>query len=71
MKTIVALGFACLPASTGLGAQQPHTLGISGSQKVRNLRQQEDLGTFRDAFGTRVPRHGAMLLKIGAPRQRS
>jgi alpha-galactosidase len=46
-------------------------LGVKGAQKVRDLWQQKDLGTFRDEFTATVPRHGAVLVKIGAPRQRS
>jgi alpha-galactosidase len=46
-------------------------VGVSGAQRVRDLWQQKDLGTFRDSFTARVPRHGAMLVKVGVPRQRS
>jgi alpha-galactosidase len=44
-------------------------LKLSGQQPVRDLWQQKDLGNFRDAFETSVPVHGAVLLKIGSPRQ--
>jgi alpha-galactosidase len=47
------------------------TLGLSGPQNVRDLWQQKDLGTSRDALSAKVPRHGALLLKIGTPRPRS
>jgi len=42
-------------------------LGVKGSQPVRDLWQQKDLGNFTDAFSTTVPQHGAVLVKIGRP----
>ncbi|HZD04390.1 MAG TPA: hypothetical protein VE173_05720, partial [Longimicrobiales bacterium] len=42
-------------------------LGLSGPQPVRDLWRQADLGTSTDAFTAEVPRHGAMMLKIGRP----
>ena len=41
-------------------------LGISGTQPVRDLWQQKDLGTARDQFTATVPRHGVVFVKIGA-----
>lgn len=41
-------------------------LGVSGEQKVRDLWRQRDLGKFAAQFETTVPRHGVVLLKIGA-----
>ena len=44
-------------------------LGSSGAQPVRNVWTQKDLGsTAGGAFTTTVPRHGAVLVKIGKPR---
>jgi alpha-galactosidase len=40
-------------------------LGLKGSQPVRDLWQQKDLGVSRDSFSARVPQHGAVLVKIG------
>ncbi|HKV98924.1 MAG TPA: NPCBM/NEW2 domain-containing protein [Vicinamibacterales bacterium] len=40
-------------------------LGLSGSQRVRDLWQQKDLGASRDQFSATVPRHGVVLVKIG------
>ena len=42
-------------------------LGVAGSQPVRDLWQQKDLGVFRDSFSASVPQHGAVLVKIGRP----
>jgi alpha-galactosidase len=42
-------------------------LGIGGSQPVRDLWRQEDLGSHRGAFSATVPRHGVVLMKVGAP----
>jgi hypothetical protein len=36
--------------------------GISGSQTVRDLWQQKDLGTFDRTFTAKVPAHGAVML---------
>jgi alpha-galactosidase len=43
-------------------------LGISGEQPVRDLWQQKDLGPHSDSFTVDVPKHGAVLVKIGKPR---
>jgi alpha-galactosidase len=40
-------------------------VGLSGSLPVRDLWQHKDLGKFADAFTTTVPRHGAVMVKIG------
>ena len=40
-------------------------LGLSGSLPVRDLWQHKDLGKVADAFTTTVPRHGAVMVKIG------
>jgi len=42
-------------------------LGLKGSQPVRDLWQQKNLGSFTDSFSTMVPQHGAVLMKIGRP----
>ncbi|MCX6539874.1 MAG: NPCBM/NEW2 domain-containing protein [Acidobacteria bacterium] len=43
-------------------------LGLSGSQPVRDLWLHRDLGSATDQFSATVPRHGAVLIKIGRPR---
>lgn len=43
-------------------------LGLQGRQPVRDLWQRKDLGVTQDKFTATVPRHGAVLLKIGKPR---
>ncbi len=43
-------------------------LGLQGAQPVRDLWQQKDLGTVEQEFGAEVPGHGAMLLRIGKPK---
>ena len=43
-------------------------LGLNGSQPVRDLWRRQDLGAFADKFSATVPRHGAVLVKIGRPR---
>jgi len=39
-------------------------LGLKGRQRVRDLWRQKDLGTFEGWFETRVPRHGAVLIRL-------
>lgn len=39
-------------------------LGIYGKQRVRDLWRQKDLGTFEKAFGTKVPPHGVVLVRM-------
>ncbi len=41
-------------------------LGLSGSQKVRDLWRQKDLGAFDEKFTAKVPVHGVVLVKIAA-----
>ncbi len=42
-------------------------LGLNDAQPVRDLWRHQELGEFKDTFTATVPRHGAVLLKIGAP----
>lgn len=42
-------------------------IGRSGKQSVRDLWERKDLGEFDNEFKIMVPRHGAALVKIGAP----
>jgi alpha-galactosidase len=43
-------------------------VGVTGQQPVRSLWQKQNLGTFDGSFTTPVPAHGAVMLKIGAPK---
>ncbi len=46
-------------------------LGLKGRQPVRDLWQKKDLGQFSETFTATVPRHGAVMVRIGrakAPR---
>ena len=43
-------------------------IGLSGSQKVRDLWEQKDLGEFNHSFTTTdLPQNGHMLIKVGTP----
>jgi len=42
-------------------------LGISGSQPVRCLWRQQDMGSHEGSVTIKLPRHGAALLKVGRP----
>jgi alpha-galactosidase len=39
-------------------------LDLKGKQRVRDLWRQKDLGTFEGEFVTKVPRHGAVLIRL-------
>ena len=54
------------PVAAKVTAKWPD-IGVAGGQHVRDLWQQKDLGTSTGAFETMVPRHGAMLVRIGQP----
>jgi len=43
-------------------------LGVRGPQPVRDLWQQKDLGVFNGAYTVKVPRHGAVMVKVGKPK---
>jgi alpha-galactosidase len=43
-------------------------LGITGAQPVRDLWLHKNLGSHNGTFTATVPRHGAVLIKIGKPR---
>jgi len=53
------------PAEVTVEWQQ---LGLQGRQPVRDLWQRRDLGVLQEKFTATVPRHGAVLLKVGKPR---
>ena len=42
-------------------------IGVTGQQKVRDLRRQKDLGEMDDQYETVVPRHGVVFVRIGEP----
>jgi len=44
-------------------------LGLHGAQPVRDLWRRKDMGKIKDALTVTVPAHGAMLFKIGKPRE--
>ena len=56
------------PGGAGQGEIAWADLKLRGPQPVRDLWQQKDLGEQKDGFETKVPLHGAVLLKVGHPR---
>ena len=44
-------------------------LNLDGSLPVRDLWRQKDLGSFADSFEVAVPSHGAVLVKVGQPKE--
>jgi alpha-galactosidase len=45
-------------------------IGLEGSQHVRDLWQRLDLGVFEDRYSVEVPRHGAVMVKVGRAQER-
>ena len=45
-------------------------LAIAGTQRVRDLWRQRDIGLLSGSFGTQVPRHGAVMLRLWDAQQR-
>jgi len=43
-------------------------VGFKGKQPVRDLWRQKDLGKFTAGFKADVPRHGVVLVRVGAPK---
>lgn len=43
-------------------------LGLTGSQPVRDLWLQKDLGRVNDQLSATIPRHGVLFVRIGQPR---
>ncbi len=43
-------------------------LGLKGAQPLRDLWQQKDIGTSKTGITMSVPAHGALLFKVGKPR---
>ena len=72
MRRIAGIGLLALIGATQAAAVTARwsDIGVSGSQVVRDLWQQRDLGTFADRFSATVPAHGAMLVKVGTPQSR-
>jgi alpha-galactosidase len=44
-------------------------LGLSGTQPVRDLWRHQNLPAARDVVTATVPRHGVVLVKVGAPKE--
>jgi alpha-galactosidase len=42
-------------------------VGLAGTQPVRDLWRQKDLGRFPDEFKSEVRRRGVVIVKVGAP----
>ena len=44
-------------------------LGVTGSQPVRDLWQQKDVGRFGAGYTVSVPAHATILVKVGKPKR--
>jgi alpha-galactosidase len=44
-------------------------IGVTGRQPVRNLWLRRDEGIYDGSYAATVPRHGAVMIKVGSPRQ--
>jgi alpha-galactosidase len=40
-------------------------IGVTGRQRVRDLWLKKDLGEFENSYTVTVPRHGAVLIRVG------
>jgi len=65
----VAVGLFNRSPETATVTAKFSDLGLSGSQPVRDLWQQKDLGRVQNEFSASVPRHGAVFVKIGQPKR--
>jgi alpha-galactosidase len=54
-----------VPAEVGITWRE---LGLRGGQPVRDLWRQTDLGVRQGGYSAELPRHGAVLLRVGQPR---
>ncbi len=60
----VAVGFFNLtPAPHSISADWKQ-LGLNGTQTVRDVWRQHDLGSFADSFSAQVPPHGVILVRL-------
>ena len=59
-----AVGFFNLDEKEATVTANFSDLKISGSQKVRDLWRQKDLGSFDGKYESTVPPHGVVLLKL-------
>jgi alpha-galactosidase len=60
-----AVGLVNLDADTANVTVRWTDLGLTGSQKVRDIWLHKDLGTINDSYSVDVPPHGCVLLKVG------
>jgi len=60
----LAVGLFNRGENTASVTAQWSDLGIKGSQKVRDLWRQKDLGSFDGKFSSEVGRHGVVMVKI-------
>jgi alpha-galactosidase len=60
----VAVGFFNLTTWPRSIAADWKQLGVNGTQKVRDVWRQHDLGSFTGSFSTQVPPHGVILARL-------
>jgi alpha-galactosidase len=65
----MAVGLVNRGPEAGVVAVSLADLGLTGAQPVRDLWLHKDLPRATGRFEATVPRHGAVLVKIGAPRR--
>jgi alpha-galactosidase len=61
VEAVLLLNLAAAPAEASV---QWNDLGLAGNVAVRNLWTHKNLGKFRDGYGTKIPGHGSVLLKV-------
>lgn len=60
----VAVGFFNLTTEPRSISASWKQLGLNGTQTVRDVWRQYDIGSFADSFSTDVPPHGVMLVRL-------
>jgi alpha-galactosidase len=60
----VAVGFFNLTQAPRSISADWKQLGLNGTQTVRDVWRQHDLGSFSDSFSTQVPPHGVIMVRL-------
>ena len=65
----VAVGLFNRSRKNAIVTAQWSDLGLIGALPVRDLWQRKDVGMFTDKYSAEVPRHGAVMVKVGKPKE--
>ena len=65
----LAVGLFNRSRKNAIVTAQWRDLGLIGALPVRDLWQRKDVGMFTDKYSAEVPRHGAVMVKVGKPKE--